>query len=123
MEPLASNTLCDLIKTFIEDHKGFDITCISLENRSPIADFMIIASGTSHRHIQMMGELLKEHLHQHGIKPIFIEGAPACDWVLLDAGDVIVHFFRPEAREFYNLEKMWGVELADFSRKATGSPL
>ena len=78
---------------------------------------MVIASGTSQKHIQVMGELLKQHLHKMGIKPIFIEGSPQCDWVLLDAGDVIIHLFRPEVRSFYNIEKMWGVDLADFSRK------
>lgn len=64
-----------------------------------------------------MGELLKTHLYDLGVRPIYIEGIPQSDWVLLDAGDVIIHLFRPEVRAFYNLEKMWGVDLADFSRK------
>lgn len=80
---------------------------------------MIIASGQSQRHIQSTGELLKEYLNKLGIRPVYIEGVPQSDWVLLDAGDVIVHLFRPEVRSFYNLEKMWGVDLADFSRKAS----
>ena len=83
---------------------------------------MIIASGTSQRHIKMMGELLKQELHKLGVRPVLIEGAPDCDWILIDAGDVIIHLFRPEVRTFYNLEKMWGVDLAEFSRRANGKP-
>jgi ribosome-associated protein len=108
------------IVRFLEEKKSTDIVCISLAGKSSIADYMIIASGTSQRHIQSTGELLKQYLHEMGVKPIFIEGTPPCDWVLIDGGDVIIHLFRPEVRAFYNLEKMWGVDLADFSRKAAG---
>ena len=108
---------CDAIETFLEDKKAEDILRVDLKGKSTIADFMVIASGKSQRHIQSTGELLKRHLYELGVKPISIEGAPQCDWVLLDAGDVIVHLFRPEVRAFYNLEKMWGMDLADFSRK------
>ncbi len=68
---------------------------------------MIIASGTSSRHVNGLTRRLKENLHANGVKGISIEGADQCDWVVLDAGDVIVHLFRPEVREFYNIEKMW----------------
>ena len=71
---------------------------------------MIIASGRSQRHVGAIADKLIERLKEEGVRDTRIEGMPLCDWVLLDAGDVIVHIFRPEAREFYNLEKMWGSE-------------
>ena len=71
---------------------------------------MIIASGRSQRHVGAIADKLIERLKEEGVRDTRIEGMPLCDWVLIDAGDVIVHIFRPEAREFYNLEKMWGSE-------------
>lgn len=112
--------ICHLIEKFLDDKKVSDLVRIDLAGKSSIADYMIIASGTSQRHIQMTGEMLKDHLTELGIKPIYIEGTPPCDWVLLDAGSVIVHLFRGEVRSYYSLEKMWGVDLADFSRKVAG---
>lgn len=117
---VTGSEVCQIIETFLEEKKVSDIVTIDLEGKSAIADFMIVASGKSQRHIQATGELLKDYLNAMGIKPIFVEGAAPCDWVLIDAGDVIVHLFRPEVRSHYNLEKMWGVDLADFSRKAAG---
>lgn len=121
LEPMAPEDVCDLVERFLVEKKSSDVVRIDLGGKSSIADYMVIASGSSQRHIQSTGELLKDYLNRHGIKPIFIEGAPPCDWVLLDAGSVIVHLFRPEVRSHYNLEKMWGVDLADFSRKAAES--
>ena len=118
---LASSEVCKSIEQFLDGRKAEDIIQINLEGKSSIADYMVIASGTSQKHIQAMGQLLKEHLHSIGVRPIAIEGSPTCDWILLDAGDVIIHLFRPEVRSFYNLEKMWGIDIADFSRKASGS--
>ena len=118
----SPQAICKAIEKFLDNRKAQDIVCIDLHGKSTLSDYMVIASGTSQRHIKMMGELLKQELHKLGIRPIFIEGAPDCDWILLDAGDVIVHLFRPEVRTFYNLEKMWGIDLAEFSRQATGKP-
>ncbi len=81
--------------------------------KSSIADYLVIVSGTSQRQIASMAELLREELKKMGHKDVRIEGLPQAEWVLLDAGDVIVHLFRPEVREFYNLEKMWGLDLAE----------
>ncbi len=114
--------ICKTIEAFLDARKAQDIVCIDVHGKSTLSDYMIIASGTSQRHIKMMGELLKQELHKLEICPVFIEGAPDCDWILLDAGDVIIHLFRPEVRTFYNLEKMWGVDLAEFSRQATSKP-
>lgn len=69
---------------------------------------MVVASGRSQRHVGAIAEKLIERLKEEGVRDTRVEGMPLCDWVLIDAGDVIVHVFRPEAREFYNLEKMWG---------------
>ena len=71
---------------------------------------MIVASGRSQRHVGAIAAKLIERLKEEGVRDTRVEGMPLCDWVLIDAGDVIVHIFRPEAREFYNLEKMWGSE-------------
>ena len=74
---------------------------------------MVIASGASRRQVNAMSEHLREMIKKRGVKGVSIEGRPRCDWVLIDAGDVIVHLFRPEVREFYNLEKMWSVPALD----------
>ena len=87
--------------------KADDILCIDLSKNTALADYMIIASGTSSRHVNALARKLKERLQLKNIKGINIEGLAQCDWVVMDAGDVIIHLFRPEVREFYNIEKMW----------------
>ncbi len=87
--------------------KAENIICIELEENSGLADYMFIASGTSSRHVNGIARKLKERLQLKGVKGISIEGMSQCDWVVMDAGDIIVHLFRPEVREFYNIEKMW----------------
>jgi len=79
-----------------------------LAGKTSLADTMFVASGRSQRHVGAIAERLIERLKEVGVRDTRVEGMPLCDWVLIDAGDVIVHVFRPEAREFYNLEKMWG---------------
>lgn len=115
---LSAEEICSSIKNYLNERKALDIVDVSLVGKSTIADYMVIANGTSQKHIKMMAELLKEYLHSLGIKPIFIEGANTSEWVLLDTGPVIVHLFRPEVRSLYNLEKMWGSEFPAFSSKA-----
>ena len=87
---------------------------MSLTGKTPIADYMIIASGQSGRQVGAMAEALQVELKKHGIRTN-IEGMPQCDWVLVDAFDVIIHLFRPEVRAFYNLEKMWGLDISQVS--------
>ena len=95
---------------------------IDLRGKSSICDQMVVASGRAQRHVAAMAEHLAEELKPHLGHAPAIEGLPAGDWVLLDAGDVIVHLFRPEVRAFYNLEKMWGVELAEAAAdRSTGA--
>lgn len=84
---------------------------IDLKNQSSIADYMVIASGTSSRHVSALAKKLQTRLELNGVKGIKIEGADQCDWVAIDAGDIIIHLFRPEVRAFYNIEKMWGAHV------------
>ncbi len=99
--------LLNLILASLEDSKAEDVTSINIEGKSPIADHLVIASGRSHRHVGAVSDHLLRKIKEAGLGTAKVEGLPACDWVLVDAGDVIVHIFRPEVREFYNLEKMW----------------
>lgn len=96
-----------LIEQSLDADKALDIVTIDLQGQSALADYMIIASGTSSRHIQALAEKLRHRLHLRGHKDVRIEGMAQGDWVVLDAGDVIIHLFRPEVRSFYNIEKMW----------------
>ena len=82
---------------------------------------MVIASGRAQRHVGAMAEHLREKLKAAVLSSVPVEGAQRCDWVLIDAGDIIIHLFRPEVREFYNLEKMWGLELPEPSRPAANA--
>ena len=104
------NKVSDLKKIIIktlDSNKALDIVTIDLANKSSIADFMIIASGTSSRHIQALSEQVLEKFKINGIKNCQIEGKESGDWKLIDGIDVIVHIFNPEKRKFYELEKMW----------------
>jgi len=95
------------ILNILDSNKAFDIISIDLANKSPIADCMIVASGTSSRHIQALSEQVLEKFKSNGIKNCRIEGKESNDWKLIDGMDVIVHIFKPEKRKFYELEKMW----------------
>ena len=99
------------IEKILDDNKAQSITSINLKNKSYIADYMIIASGTSSRHLQALSEILVNELKKQGIENCRIEGKDSNDWKLVDAHDVIIHIFHPEKRKFYNLEKMWSEEI------------
>jgi ribosome-associated protein len=94
----------------LDDEKAQDVVFIDLKDKSSVADGMIVASGRSHRHVGAMADHLLRALKDAGHGRARVEGLPHCDWVLIDAGDVIVHLFRPEVRAFYNIEKIWSVE-------------
>ena len=96
-----------LLNKALEDEKAFDVKFINLQDRSSIADYMIIASGTSSRHVSSMSNNLIKKIKNFGIKSRKPEGLINSDWVLIDASDIVIHLFRPEVREFYKLEKMW----------------
>ena len=99
------------IEKILDDNKAQNIKCIDLKNKSYIADYMVIASGTSSRHLQALSEILLAQLKKLGIDNCRIEGKDSKDWKLVDTQDVIVHIFHPEKREFYDLEKMWSEEI------------
>lgn len=98
--------LLDLVLKTLDDDKAVDVAVIDIGARSSIADFMVVASGTSSRHVVSMAQDLLEKTKAMGIRPRD-EGMPQGDWVVIDAGDVVVHLFRPEVRAFYDLEGMW----------------
>jgi ribosome-associated protein len=106
----GEGSLESLILSRLEDDKAQDVVLIDLKGKSPVADSMIIASGRSHRHVGAIADHLLRALKDAGLGKAKVEGMPHCDWVLIDAGDVIVHVFRPEVRAFYNIEKIWSVE-------------
>lgn len=99
----------DAVLKSLDDDKAEEILSIPLAGKTAIADYMVIASGRSSRQVAAMAQHLQEKLRTP-TRPVRIEGLTQGDWVLIDAGDVIVHLFRPEVRSFYNLEKMWSVE-------------
>jgi len=103
-------SLEDLILSRLDDDKAQDIVLIDLKGKSPMADSMIVASGRSHRHVGALADHVLRTLKDAGHGRARVEGLPHCDWVLIDAGDVVVHLFRPEVRTFYNIEKIWSVD-------------
>jgi ribosome-associated protein len=107
---LSAVELESLLLARLDDDKAQDVVSIDLTDKSSVADRMIVASGRSHRHVGAMADHLLRALKDAGFGRARIEGLPHCDWVLIDAGDVIVHLFRPEVRSFYNIEKIWSVE-------------
>jgi ribosome-associated protein len=107
---MHSNGLHDLVMSQLDDDQAQEIVSIPLAGKSSIADHMVIASGRSTRQVAAMAQKLSERIKQSGFGPVRLEGLPAADWVVIDAGDVVVHLFRPEVRSFYNLERMWSFE-------------
>ena len=104
------NNIEKKIHKVLSDNKAKDITKINLEKKSSIADFMIICSGTSNRHVISLSNYLVEALKKENLNTLNVEGIRNGDWVLVDAGDIIIHLFRSEVREYYGLEKMWAEE-------------
>ncbi len=114
MAPMDGDSRTNAIKATVlkcfEEMKAVDTIEIGLAGKTSIADYMLITSGGSQRHVGSIADRVVEVLKSEGFGPIRVEGVPACDWVLIDAGDVLAHVFRPEVRSFYNLEKMWGAD-------------
>ena len=100
-------------KTILEDGKAEDLVTIDLHGKSDIADYLVIATGRSQRQVSALAQRLTEGLKAAGHAKLTVEGLRYGEWVLIDAGDVIIHLFRPEARSYYNLEKMWGEALSE----------
>ena len=96
-----------MILSRLVDMKAEDTVTIDLRGKSAFSDYMVIATGRTNRHVGAIAENVAKGLKESGIASPHVEGLPNCDWVLIDSGDVIVHIFRPEVREFYNLERLW----------------
>lgn len=109
----VSQPLLALVEKTLEDGKAEDLTVIDLQGKTGIADSMVIATGRSQRQVVALAERMLQALKDHGHGRAAAEGLPHGDWVLIDAGDVIIHIFRPEVRSYYNLEKMWGTTLGE----------
>jgi ribosome-associated protein len=103
----SKNPLLNTILARLDEDQAVNTIQIDLHNKSTIADYMVVTSGRSNRHVSAIAEHVIESVHKSGSPRVRVEGMPNCDWVLIDAGDVILHIFRPEVRAFYNLEKMW----------------
>ena len=107
MQTKKISQLKNEIESILSDNKATEITSIDLKNKTTIADFMIVASGNSSRHIQALSEILLDQLEKKGINNCRLEGKNSNEWKLIDAKDIIIHIFHPEKRKFYNLERMW----------------
>jgi len=105
-QPDADKTL-NMILSRLDDMKAEETVTIDLRGKSAFSDYMVVTSGRANRHVGAIAENVTKALKENGIKNIHVEGLPNCDWVLIDSGDVVVHVFRPEVREFYNLERLW----------------
>jgi ribosome-associated protein len=106
--PPSADDVLQAVKSSLDHDKADDVVVLDLAGKTSIADYMIVASGTSKRHIAAMSDHILEKVKEIGATSVATEGTGYCDWVLIDSGDVVVHLFRPEIREFYALERLWG---------------
>lgn len=117
-EPIASAgpKMIDVVLQSLDDAKAEQTVAIDIAGKSSLADHMVVTSGRSNRHVSAVADQVVKALRDNGFSKPRVEGLPHADWVLVDGGDVIVHIFRPEVREFYNIEKMWQADFAADAR-------
>lgn len=115
---MQAEKLRDLVIAALQDMKGVEIRALDVRGMTTLTDFMVIASGTSDRHVKSLARQVQDNARRAGVKPMGVEGEPEGEWVLVDLRDVVVHVMRPQVRDFYNLEKLWSVAPA-----AEGAPL
>lgn len=108
---IAAADLLNAILASLDDSKAEDVISIDITGKSALADYMVVASGRSQRHVAAIAERLAKDIAEAGGRVSSVEGLPHADWVLIDTADVIIHVFRPEVRSFYNIEKMWQADL------------
>lgn len=111
---LATAALCKRIEAILDTNKAEEIATLNLRDKCSFADFMIVASGRAPRHVSALADYVADMLKKSGTPPLSVEGKESGDWVLIDAGDIVVHIFRPEVRQFYNIEKMWALPAAAY---------
>ena len=114
--PSTGPKMIDVVLQSLEDAKAEQTVSIDIAGKSSLADHMVVTSGRSNRHVSAVADQVQRALRDNGFDKPRIEGLPHADWVLVDGGDVIVHIFRPEVREFYNIEKMWQADFAADAR-------
>ncbi len=117
---MQSQQLLELVTEVLEERKGERITALDVKNKTTITDYMVLATGTSSRHLNALADYLREAVKAKGLEPWGLEGGAGSEWVLLDLGDVIVHLFTGQAREFYQLEKLWSVEQGETAHTEAG---
>ncbi len=122
---MQSESLVELVTRALEDMKGQQIRVLDVRGKTPLADFMVIASGTSNRHVKSLADSVAIKAKESGVMPLGIEGQDGQEWVLVDLNDVIVHVMLPKVRDFYNLEKLWLAEDAgvDTTLASTDDPV
>ena len=117
VQPVAPKSrtaeLLDLVLATLDDAKAENVVAIDVAEKTSVADHMVVASGRSQRHVGAIADQIEKKLREKGHTRVRVEGVPQCDWVLVDAGDVIIHVFRPEVRSFYNLEKLWAANVPE----------
>jgi len=107
---MQAEKVLELVHSALEDMKAKEIVDLDVRGRSSVTDYMVIASGTSKRHVASIGEEVVVKLKEAGLMPLGSEGQGVSDWILVDLGDVVVHVMMPDARDFYDLERLWGVD-------------
>lgn len=108
-----SEKICDITEKVLSKHKAKNIVKIDMKKKSSLADYIIICSGTSSRHVVALSNYLKDELKKINLSMLKVEGRKGGDWILVDVGDVVIHLFRNEVRDYYNLEKMWDDEIKE----------
>jgi ribosome-associated protein len=107
---MQAEDLLKIVQDVLDEHKGQRITTLDVRGKTSFTDYMVLVTGTSDRHLKSLCDYAAEKVKQNGVKPLGLEGDLGSDWVLLDLGDVIVHAMTAQAREFYQLEKLWSVD-------------
>lgn len=107
---MQSDELLKLVQTELDERKGEQITVLDVRNKTSFTDYMVVVTGTSNRHLQSLCDYVALKVREHGINPLGIEGGTGADWILVDLGDVIVHAMTAQAREHYQLEKLWSID-------------
>lgn len=110
---MQTNEILKIVQETLDDRKGINITTIDVQGKTSVTDYMVLATGTSNRHVKSLCEYVAESLKEQGFKPLGMEGETDSEWVLLDLGDVVLHVMTLQTREFYQLEKLWTVDNID----------